>query len=150
MPLCITFHFTCIMDYKHIKIGRLIKHLVDEAKISSEDLYTYFKISEAELKDIYSSSSLDSEDLLHWSKFLNYDFFRVYSQHLILYAPPADTRYIRKVNDRKKGIKNIYTKEIIEFVLEQIESGEKTNAQIVEDYRIPKNTLYKWKKKYTR
>ncbi|KXH83643.1 hypothetical protein AU378_10110 [Chryseobacterium kwangjuense] len=136
------------MNYKDIKIGRLIKDLVDEAKINSEDLCTYFKISETELNKIYSSPSLNSEDLLQWSIFLKYDFFRIYSQHLILYAPPADTRYTRKGSEHKKKFKNIYTKEIIEFILEQIKSGEKTDIQVVEDYRIPKNTLYKWKKKY--
>ncbi len=142
------FIFTGIMNYKDIKIGRLIKDLVDEAKINSEALCNYFKISETEVKDIYNSSSLNSEDLLQWSIFLQYDLFRIYSQHLILYAPPADMRYTRKSIENKKNNKNIYTKEIIEFILEQIESGEKTGIQIIEDYKIPKNTLYKWTKKY--
>lgn len=45
--------------------------------------------------------------------------------------------------------KNIYTKEIIYFILEIIQTGEKTKKQVIEDYNIPKTTLYKWIEKYT-
>ena len=44
--------------------------------------------------------------------------------------------------------KNIYTKEIIEFILGKIESGEMTKNQVMERYSIPKTTLYKWISKY--
>ncbi|MGN7757917.1 hypothetical protein ACTJIV_10605 [Chryseobacterium sp. 22532] len=46
--------------------------------------------------------------------------------------------------------KNIYTKEIIDFVLELTEKGEKTKQQIMDDYDIPKATFYTWIKKYKR
>ena len=44
--------------------------------------------------------------------------------------------------------KNIYTKEVIDFILEQIQNKEMTKVQIIERYNIPKTTLYKWISKY--
>ncbi|MBB6371846.1 transposase [Chryseobacterium shigense] len=138
------------MNYKNLRIGSVIKLLIDENKINPNDISTHFKIPENELINIYNAHSMDSEKLLQWSKFLDYDLFRIYSQHLILYSPPINSGYAEENKVKKKGFKNIYTKEIIEFVLEQLESGEKTTAQIIEDYRIPKNTLHKWRNKYTK
>lgn len=40
--------------------------------------------------------------------------------------------------------KNIYTREVIDFILEMVEKREKTKKQIIEEYNIPKTTLYKW------
>lgn len=101
---------------------------------------------------MYSSQSLDAEILLKWCKLLEYDFFRIYSQHLILYAPPAANEKIEQQKDKKTNLpqfrKNIYTKEVIDFILELIANGEKTKKQVIEEYRIPKTTLYKWISKY--
>jgi len=44
--------------------------------------------------------------------------------------------------------KNIYTREIIDFILEEIHSGELSVNDVTERYNIPKTTLYKWIKKY--
>ena len=44
--------------------------------------------------------------------------------------------------------KNIYTKEVIDFILAQISSGAMTKNQVTEVYKIPKTTLYKWIKKH--
>ncbi|WP_449399387.1 transposase [Chryseobacterium wanjuense] len=44
--------------------------------------------------------------------------------------------------------KNIYTKEVIDFVTELITSGEKNISQVVEKYGIPKTTLHRWIVKY--
>ncbi|MBB6372286.1 hypothetical protein [Chryseobacterium shigense] len=101
------------------------------------------------MDEIYQSKSLDAEILLRWSKLLKYDFFRLYSQHLILYAPASEMYH--KQNEKSelpKFRKNIYTKEVIEFILELIENNEKTKQQIITEYRIPKTTLYKWIAKY--
>jgi hypothetical protein len=45
--------------------------------------------------------------------------------------------------------KNIYTRELIDFILEKMEKGEMTKAEIIR-YKIPKTTLYKWISKYSR
>ena len=36
-----------------------------------------------------------------WSKILEYDFFRIYTQHLILYAPPSAETKTRKKPTKK-------------------------------------------------
>ena len=36
-----------------------------------------------------------------WSKILEYDFFRIYSQHLILYAPPSANENKSKKENQK-------------------------------------------------
>jgi len=45
--------------------------------------------------------------------------------------------------------KNIYSQELISFILEQIESGEMTGNQVVKEYGIPKSTLSRWNFKYS-
>uniref|UniRef100_A0AAU6WTR7 Uncharacterized protein n=1 Tax=Chryseobacterium endophyticum TaxID=1854762 RepID=A0AAU6WTR7_9FLAO len=47
------------------------------------------KCSEDEIYTTYSSREIGTEKLLKWSKLLDYDFFRIYTQHLILYSPPV-------------------------------------------------------------
>lgn len=99
---------------------------------------------------MYDSQSLEAQLILKWSKLLEYDFFRYYSQHLILYSPKSVENKIIKPEKSELPIfrKSIYTKEVIDFILELIQTGEKTKAQIMKDYRIPKTTLYKWIQKY--
>ena len=105
----------------------------------------------AKRKEMYKHKSLDTEILLKWSKLLEYDFFRIYTQHLILYAPPVKQE--ENENNKKSSLpqfrKNIYTKEIIDFILEQISNGKMTKNEVIERYRIPKTTLYKWISKYS-
>ena len=77
-------------------------------------------------------------------------FFRIYTQHLILYAPTSakaeNTKKQKPVLPRFR--KNIYTKEIIDFILEQINTKKMTKTEVMERYGIPKTTLYKWISKY--
>ena len=111
----------------------------------------FFKCKEKEVTEMYQAKSLDTEILLKWSKLLEYDFFRIYTQHLILYAPPVKQE--ENENNEKSSLpqfrKNIYTKEIIDFILEQISNGKMTKNEVIERYRIPKTTLYKWISKYS-
>src|SRR5690606_2048453 len=100
--------------------------------------------------------SMDADQLLRWSKLLEYDFFRVYSQHLILFAPKAANKAESKQkhernDDQNMPVfrKNIYTTEIINHLLELIKTGQKTPQQIITEYKIPKTTLYRWIQKYT-
>ena len=51
-------------------------------------------------------------------------------------------------NPVRDAVENIYTKEIINFVLEQINTKEMTKTEVMERYGIPKTTLYKWISKY--
>ncbi|MBB4806564.1 hypothetical protein HNP38_001860 [Chryseobacterium defluvii] len=135
-------------DFKDIHIGKCIKKMVEERGISTDRICNYFEDSENEIELMYDQKSLNTEIVLKWSKLLKYDFFRIYSQHLILFSPPGNhiskPRKIAPLQFRK----NVYTMEIIDFVLEMLNTGEKTKQQVISEYKIPKTTLYKWISKY--
>ena len=140
------------MNFKSIHIGILINKAVTESGIEMSRICNFFNCTEDEVIEMYQQENLPTDILLKWSKLLEYDFFRIYSQHLILYAPPsAETKTVKKANKKitfPQFRKNIYTKEIIDFILEQIETKQKTIKQVIEEYKIPKTTLYKWISKY--
>ena len=138
------------MNFKNIHIGTLINQAVTESGIEMSRICNFMKCEEEEVKQIYLQENLSTDILLKWSKLLEYDFFRIYSQHLILYAPvSADNENTKtQKTNLPQFRKNIYTKEIIDFILEQISSGEMTKTQVMEKYKIPKTTLYKWISKY--
>lgn len=137
------------MNFKEIHIGQMVETKVAESGIEISRICNFFKSSEEEIKKMYLQDNLPTDILLKWSKLLEYDFFRLYSQHLILYAPPAATREKQdKPSKLPQFRKNIYTKEVIDFILEQITTKEMTKTQVIERYRIPKTTLYKWISKY--
>lgn len=137
------------MNFKDIHIGNLISQRVTERQTESMRICNFLKCNEEKIAEMYISKTLDTDILLRWSKLLEYDFFRVYSQHLILYAPSSKENEIEK---NKSSIpqfrKKIYTKEVIDFILSQINSGIMTKNQVIEEYKIPKTTLYKWISKY--
>lgn len=138
------------MNFKDIHIGQMIEKRVSELEIEMSRISNFFQETDQNICEMYLKENLPTNILLKWSKLLKYDFFRVYSHHLMLYAPSAINE---KQEEEKKTIlpqfrKNIYTKEIISFVLEQIVTGRMTKAQVIERYRIPKTTLYKWVSKY--
>lgn len=137
------------MNFKKIHIGNLIQRKVKEEKISNERICNFMKCTEEDIEKMYQGKSLDTEFLLKWSKLLEYDFFRIYSQHLILYAPPAaESKTDKKESTLPQFRKNVYTQEIIDFILERIANKEMSKNEVLEIYRIPKTTLYKWIKKH--
>lgn len=137
------------INFKDIHIGSLIQQSVKENNIEPNRICNFLKCSEEDIEMMYRSKSLDTELLLRWSKLLEYDFFRIYTQHLILFAPSTPVKQDKIVHSALPQFrKNIYTKEVIDFILELIDTNEKTRSQIIEEYRIPKTTLYKWIEKY--
>lgn len=138
-----------LMNFKQIHIGEFIRQRMLECDISVERAAKFLKVSEEEVENVQKKISLDSHLLLCWSKLLEYDFFRIYSQHLILYAPQD----INKVG-RKKGSslpmfkKNIYTHEVIMYLVELVESGHKSARDIQQEYNIPATTIHRWVNKY--
>lgn len=137
-------------NFKHVHIGSVLNQLITESGIEVSRICNFFKCTEDQILKMYKSSSIDTETLLKWSKLLGYDFFRIYTQHLILYAPPSAV--ISKNENKKSSLpqfrKNIYIKEVIDFILDMIKTGEKTKIQVMEEYNIPKTTLYKWISKH--
>lgn len=140
------------IDLKSIHIGSLIYQKVIENNLENSRICNFLKCSEQDIKQMYEAKGLETEILLRWSKLLEYDFFRMYSQHLILYAPKASGNNNIKSKEKKSQLpqfkKNIYTREIIDFVINLVKSGEMTRKQVIERYNIPKATLYKWISKY--
>jgi hypothetical protein len=141
------------INFKDLHIGELIKSHADARKIEAERISSFLKCDEKSVENIYKSKSLDSELLLRLCKLLKYDFFRLYTQHLILYSPQTFTSGNKISENRTSQLprfrKNIYTKEVISFVLEMMETGKKTKSEIITEYGIPKTTLYKWIAKHT-
>lgn len=139
-------------NFKNIHIGSFIKQKTMELEIELPRICNFMKCNEREAEEMFLKDNLNTDVLLKWSKLLEYDFFRLYSQHLILFSPPAKSSST-KAGDASKlphFKKNIYTGEIIEYILELIDSGEKTKQQIIEEYRIPRTTLFKWVAKYSK
>jgi transcriptional regulator with PAS, ATPase and Fis domain len=136
-------------NFKNIHIGEMIEKRVKESELELPRITNFLNCTEEDVKMMYASRSIDSAMLLRWSKILQYDFFRIYSQHILLFSSnPKDTKEKSKETSLPQFRKNIYTKEIIDFILTSLKSGEKTKQQIINDYKIPKTTLYKWINKY--
>ena len=128
----------------------MIKERIAESEMETLRVCNFFNCTEDEVIEMYQQENLPTDILLRWSKLLEYDFFRIYTQHLILYAPPSAKEQDSKTEKSSlpQFRKNIYTKEIITFILEQIDSGAMTKIEVMEQYKIPKTTLYKWIDKY--
>ncbi|MDM1552908.1 transposase [Empedobacter falsenii] len=109
-------------NFKDIHIGKLIYLAVKEGDIEKTRIVNFFKCTEKEIEEMYLKKSLDTELLLKWSKLLKYDFFRLYSQHLLLYSPP-EQKIITNNSQLPNFRKNLYTKEIIDYILEKIDTG---------------------------
>ncbi|WP_317126486.1 hypothetical protein [Chryseobacterium sp. G0162] len=107
-----------------------------------------FKLPEHEILNMYEEEELPTGLLLKWSKFLEYDFFRLYSQHLILYSLEKGSNKNQKSKVLPNFRKKVYTQELIDFILDLLRTGVKTKQDIITDYRIPKATLHKWVLKY--
>lgn len=138
-------------DFKNIHIGNCIRNRIDEREIPMIRICAFFKTPEDEIDKMCNQKSLDTEILLQWSKLLEYDFLRIYSQHLILFSPQSGNYDVVSKAIKTplpEFRKNIYTKGIIDFILELISTGKKTVVQIIQEYRIPKTTLYRWISKY--
>lgn len=128
----------------------MIKERIAESEMETLRICNFFNCTEDEVIEMYQQENLPTDILLKWSKLLEYDFFRIYTQHLILYAQPSAKEQDSKTEKSSlpQFRKNIYTKEIITFILEQIDSGAMTKIEVMEQYKIPKTTLYKWIDKY--
>ncbi len=130
---------------KVIHIGNFIKKRYHELDIPVDRACIFLNCQEKEIEQTFLKEMIDTDKLLKWSKLLSYDFFRLYSHHLLLYAPVASTNSNNQDQTSLPEFrKNIYTKEIIDYVLMLIKTNEKTPEQIIKDYRIPKTTLYRW------
>ncbi|MFV0148957.1 transposase [Empedobacter falsenii] len=134
-------------NFKEIHIGKIIYQASKERNVETTRIINFLKCTEKEIDDMYSQNTIDTETLLKWSKLLKYDFFRLYSQHLLFYSPQENYNPIDK-SELPVFRKNLYTKEIIDYILEQIDTNSLSKQEVISRYKIPKTTLYKWIKKY--
>lgn len=137
-----------MIDFKNIHIGSLIRQRADELSISIAHICGFFKYNPEQIEKMYLSESVETKELLLWSRLLEYDFFRLYTQNLVLYYPRHKTKIQVAETALPRFRKSIYTREIIEYILELIRTKEKTSQQIIDEYKIPKTTLHKWIVKY--
>ncbi|MDR6458732.1 hypothetical protein J2786_001825 [Chryseobacterium vietnamense] len=137
-------------DFKDIRIGQFIAKRVQECDMDNVRICNFFRCSQEEVEEMYKKQDLCTELLLKWSKLLSYDFFRLYTQHLILYSPPEGGEKKNEPVSTSLPMfrKHIYTKELISFVIDQINTGAMNKSEVMSRYRIPKTTLYKWLSKY--
>ena len=137
-------------NLKEINIGEMIQTRWKELDISLERTCKFLDCSVDELNQTFTKPQIATDVLLKWSKLLEYDFFRLYSHHLILYAPASPSKNNKaKVKTKLPEFrKSVYTKEVIDYIMKQIANNQKTPAQVIAEYRIPKTTLYKWIHKY--
>lgn len=140
------------IDLKNIHIGNLICKRVKEMEIQNNRICNFLNCNEKDIEKMYSSEEMETGTLMRWSKLLEYDFFRLFSQHLILYSPPTRENEKKKINKSTlpQFRKNLYTREIINFIVELYITKQKSKAQIMTDYGIPKATLHRWIEKYSR
>jgi hypothetical protein len=121
------------LNFKDIHIGSLISRRAADCSIEQSRICKFFKCTEADVEKMLLQKNLSTDLVLKWSKLLEYDFFRLYSQHLILYSPQSSTEYnqvaVKKKSTLPEFRKNIYNKEIIDFILELIKSGKKVNIR---------------------
>ncbi len=138
-------------NFKEIHIGSVILKITQEKEIEEQRISKFLNKSTDEIEKMYESKDMSTELLLLWSKLLEYDFFRLYTHHLVLYSSTYSAKN-RLENKKESKIprfkKNIYTVEIIEFVLELIKTGEKSISEIIKEYNIPKTTIHRWVQKY--
>lgn len=131
---------------KEIHIGTFIKQAVYEKNIDAVRICNFLDCSPDELAEMYESDEISTKKLLRWSKLLEYDFFRLYTYHLLLYTPKMTVaKRGQKTRSQLPQLrKNYYSIEIINFMVEMIEKKEMTIPEILERYNIAKTTLYRW------
>lgn len=137
-------------NLKKINIGQMIQTRWKELEISLERTCNFLNCSVDDVEQTFQKAEIATDVLLKWSKLLEYDFFRLYSHHLILYAPakPLKNNKEKITTKLPEFRKSVYTKEVIDYIIKQIANKEKTPAEVIHEYRIPKTTLYKWIHKY--
>ena len=136
---------------REIHIGNIISFVINEKKLTLNELRIKMVCSTRTINNMLNESSIDTQSLLKLSKVLKYDFFRLYSSHLMLHHGISNTISKQVDNIEVEGIhirKNVYTKELIEFIVNKVRSKEMSTRQVISQYGIPKTTLYKWLQKF--
>lgn len=136
---------------RNIHIGSIIKEVIQEKKVNIEELKLKIGYSTFAINNLFDSKSIDSMELLKWSKALRYDFFRLYSSHLMFHHGISNSPSKKLDTIEIEGVqiqKNAYTKELVQFLVNKVRNYEMNSSQVINQYGIPKTTFYKWLQKY--
>jgi predicted transcriptional regulator len=136
---------------RNLHIGDIISKIIIEKKMKMADIKSKMCITSKTLNKMLIAKSLDTTHLLKWSKVLRYDFFRLYSSHLMLHHGISNTLTRKTDSLNIQGIhirKNVYTKDLIQFLINKVQTNEMTPMEVINQYAIPKTTFYKWLQKY--
>ena len=129
---------------KEIHLGELVKQKVEELNFPLPKLAQYFKCTEEDILELYQQKHLPTDVVLKFCKCLGYNFFRVLSAHVALFVKTGDRNRFNQPAVTPQFKKNIYTKEIKDFILSILRSKKMNINQIMKEYNLPKTTLYNW------
>jgi predicted transcriptional regulator len=136
---------------RDIHIGDIISKILEIKRINKKDFGQSIDASIFEIKNILKGKSMDTNLLLKCSKVLRYDFFRLYSSHLMLHHGISNSMSNKKEQNNIDGInirKNVYTKELILYLISKVRNKEMTTKEVINKFGIPRTTFYKWLQKY--
>jgi hypothetical protein len=136
---------------RNVNIGLIINEVIKIKKVKLYQFASNLGVSRTELNKYLKSESIDTMILLKISKILRYDFFRLYSSHLMLHHGISNNLNRNKQEFIIQGInirKNVYTKEMVSFLILKVRSNEMKANEVIKRYGIPKTTFYKWLQKY--
>lgn len=141
-----------MLEYKNIHIGKHIKYIANRQKLSIPRACAFFKCNPRDILKVYSQKTIDTELLLRWCKLLDYNFFMFYHTHLQIYKPNASRAKLTEVVKGKEELyvfrRNLYSVEIIDWLMSELEKGHLSKNDILKKYNIPKTTLFRWIKKH--
>ena len=144
-----------MIDYKRLHIGKLISARMTEMGWDSKMLAEKLEFPESEITKLLEEEDLPMLTVLRLSKLLKYDFFRLYSTHLLLYCSKDKlfgNHRFHEENTPQQRLprfrKNVYTPEVISFILKELVSENRNPSEVSKKYNIPKTTLYRWYTKY--
>jgi transposase len=131
---------------KKINIGKLIQEACKNKQLAEARIEIFFSMPYSEIEKMYQQEHISSELLLKWSKLLKYDFFRIYSSHLINYhGISAKIKSENAIIESGLQIrKNLYTPEIKEFIIQKVQSGKMSTTEAIERYGVGRTTLFRW------
>lgn len=121
--------------HNQILIGKHLKEVVEIKGVKMERILNFFHLTdEDEIMVMYEAKSLDTEVLLKWCKLLEYNFFLLYHNHLLLFSSAASNARLKpkQINSQTKHLhlkKNIYTKEIKDFIIHLVVTEQMTKKR---------------------
>lgn len=136
------------LNKNNIKLGSLIASRVAKSGIDMQRICNFFKLPVKDIEKMYEAATIDTHLLLKWSKLLEYDFFRLYSQYLFFDQKGKVKHYDSIKSTLPQFKKRLYTQDTIDYILNFIITGKKTPTQIMDEFSIPKVTIYNWLRKH--